>query len=176
MENTNSNSTRIMLPPMTVIQNGRECPVLINQQFCYRWLKRMFFEFECFTHSKQQDVEEDIKRVVTVFGASYFKELTQGKYELPKEFENIACHTFEENGQTLTVMVIPLDLIIKECDCNMIGFFKNGNKRIMYTSEYYSIANNFGLCCFGANGNHMSFGKRIDTIEQFKNAIFKLNE
>lgn len=176
MENTSSNPTNIMLPPMTVTQNGRECPVLINQQFCYSWLKRMFFEFDCFTNSNNHCVEEDIRRVVRVFGAFNFKELTQGKYNFPSEFENIVWHTYEENGQTLTVMVIPLDSIMKECDCNMVGFFKSGNKRIMYTTEYYSTTDRFGLCCFDAMSSHMSFGKRVDTIEQFKDAIFILNE
>ncbi|MBD5091778.1 MAG: hypothetical protein HDT36_00105 [Clostridiales bacterium] len=175
MENTNSNSTRIMLPPMTVTQNGREYPVLINQQFCYSWLKRVFFESESFAHGNLCGMEEDIKQVVSVFGALNFKELTHGKYELPSEFENIVLHTFEKNGQMLTVIVIPLDSTIKECDCNMAGFFKSGNMRIMYTSEYYSKSNEFQLCCFDDKGTHMPFGICVETIEQFKDEIFKLN-
>ena len=171
---SNSEQARIMLPPMTVSYNGVERPIMINPQFC-RWLKRMFFEFDCFTCSKQCSVEEDITRVVTVFGAFDFKEMTNGQYEFPSEFKNIVWHTFKQGVQILTVVVIPLDAIMKECDCNMIGFFKEGDRRIMYTGEYYSGLNEFKLCCFDDMGRHMSFRQSVETIEEFKDAIFKLN-
>ena len=160
---------------MTIMQSGKNVPVLLNQYFCYNILKNIFFKMPMHFFNSEMWVNFVLETSNKLL-KSYFYSKTGGKINFPNEFVKLKHEIFKHGEGVLVVVRVPLDAWIREIDCILVGLYVDGNKRLMYTSEYYSFLRNFKVCCFDEYGAHFAFKHEAETIDQFKEAIFYIND
>ena len=182
-QENNTKQSRIKLPLIKVSRNDKEYAVLVNQELCNERVLRGFLRGWLISCSDCEMIKSYVGNIINIWRWTIASEIASAKDKLAPEIENIILRifeqgwrTFKQGDQILTVIVVPLDFFFKECDCNMIGLYKNGDKRMIYKGEYYSGIDKFKLCGLRDNGMHLSYGQTVETIEEFKDAVFKLNE
>ncbi|MBO5287740.1 MAG: hypothetical protein J6B34_06395 [Clostridia bacterium] len=85
---------------------------------------------------------------------------------LKPEYAKLPIHLVK--GEGIKGAVIELPDSQYECECNRVAIMvSDDGKRQYYTSEYYAITKDYGLCTFYEDGSRASYASKPSTLEEF---------
>ena len=123
-----------------VKNNARRAGKSFNYNYVFLGLKTVYFEVECMDnlYNNEQNTEAFLKKC-----ADAVKDVK--KIKIDERYLNLKYY-FGKGKESRAIIIELPGPYKNECECNYVALAELNGKKCIYTSEYYSSDNSFGLC------------------------------
>lgn len=150
------------------LNNNKNNAIQYNYQFCFRGIKQAFF-YLCSTYPAHFNDEKFAKMIIDIAIDFCETRIAEGFKE---RYSDIKLDCFV-NNENIIGYSFELNDVENECECNYVAMVKSGEKLVLYTNEYFSFDDSFGLC-FNYLDRRGSLSYSPKTYEEFKEDILKI--
>ena len=137
-----------------------------NYQLCCNYLPKCFFGSGYSVYALCD--EPPLAKIFISTAVSLTER--HSRLPIPKAYEDLPIKGIE-NGKFRGI-VVELPDAQYECECKFVALLDSQDgERKYYTGEYYQAEKKFGVCSFAANMSHTAHVWKVETLEEFVEAI-----